>query len=239
MKKQAVERLYDWLAPLYGLWAELFETRARRRAEEISDLQPGETLLEVAIGTGKYFAGLARTRPLKLSIGLDISSGMLRRAHSRLAPNTGERICLCRGDAASMPFRDGVFDIILNCYMLDLLEEEDLPAVLAEFRRVLKVSGRLVVISMAEQVPFLNKLWMKMYRRDPLLVGGCRPIFAADSIARCDFQVRVREEISQLGFRTELVVAHSLGVTEQLPEDDRHNSSLTYHGQQGSRHAEP
>ncbi len=86
-------------------------------------------------------------------------------------------------------------------------EEEDLPAVLAEFRRVLKVSGRLVVISMAEQVPFLNKLWIKVYRRDPLLVGGCRPIFAAVSIARCGFQVRVREEIRQFGFRSELVVA--------------------------------
>jgi ubiquinone/menaquinone biosynthesis C-methylase UbiE len=207
MEKQTVERLYDWLAPLYGLWAELFETRARRRAEEISDLQRGETLLEVAIGTGKYFARLARARALKLSVGMDISPGMLRRAYSRLARKAGEQIYLCRGDATGMSFRDGVFDVILSCYMLDLLEEEDLSAVLAEFRRVLKVNGRLVVISMAEQSRFFNKLWMNVYRRVPLLVGGCRPIFAARSIARCGWQVRVHEEVSQTGFRTELVVA--------------------------------
>jgi ubiquinone/menaquinone biosynthesis C-methylase UbiE len=207
MEKQTVGRLYDWLAPLYGLWAELFETRPRRRAEEVLDIQPGETLLEVGIGTGKHFARLARASALKLSVGMDISPGMLRRAHSRLARRAGEQIYLCRGDATGMPFRDGAFDVILNCYMLDLLEEEDLSAVLAEFRRVLKVNGRLVVISMAEQSRFFNKLWMNVYRRVPLLVGGCRPIFVAKSIARCGWQVRVHEEVGQTGFRTELVVA--------------------------------
>ena len=207
MEKQTVERLYDRLAPLYGLWAELFETRARRRAEEMLDIQPGETLLEVAIGTGKHFARLAATSALKFSVGIDLSSGMLRRAHGRVERKGEAKICRCRADASAMPFRDGAFDIILNCYMLDLLEEGDIPVVLAEFSRVLKVTGRLVVISMAEQSPFFNRLWMKLYRCEPLLVGGCRPILAAASISRCGWQVRLREEVRQNGFRTELVVA--------------------------------
>ncbi len=218
MEKQIAARLYDRLALLYGFWVSLFETRARKRAEEILNIQPGEAFLEVAIGPGKDFARLAGTGLLRLSVGMDISSRMLKRAHDCIVRNQVENAYLCRADAGAMPFADGAFDIILNSYMLDLLEEADIPVVLGEFRRVLKASGRLVAVNMAEQSAFLNKLWMSIYQRYPLLLGGCRPVSAATWIARCGWHVRFREEVRQSGFRTELIVAVPSGLLSTPPK---------------------
>ncbi len=205
--KNSLNAFYERMAPLYDLWAELFETKARMRAEELLDIQKGETLLEAAIGPGRHFLKLAQKSPLKMSVGMDLSSRMLQLAHGRLQRSRRINIHLCRGNATSIPFRDGVFDKILNCYMLDLLQKEDLPLVLAEFKRVLKITGRLVVMNMAEQSPVFNRLWMSVYRHNPLLVGGCHPIEAIAWIEECGWQILQHEEIRQSGFRTELVSA--------------------------------
>jgi ubiquinone/menaquinone biosynthesis C-methylase UbiE len=169
--------------------------------------QTGETLLEVAIGPGRHFIRLAQKIDLKMSVGMDLSARMLKLAYRRLKRSRRINIHLCRGDAIALPFRDRGFDKILSCYMLDLLDERDLPVVLAEFRRVLNVTGRLVVINMAKQSPTFNRLWMSVYRRNPLLVGGCHPIGAAARIEKCGWHVLQHEEIRQSGFRTELVSA--------------------------------
>ncbi len=198
---------YDRMAPLYDLWVELFETKARRRAEEILNIQSAETLLEVAIGPGRHFIRLAQNTDLKMSVGMDLSSRMLKLADRRLKRIRRINIHLCRGDAIALPFRDGGFDRVLSCYMLDLLDERDLPVVLAEFKRVLKATGKLVVINMAEQSPFFNRLWMSIYRHNPVLVGGCRPIELAAIIEQCGWRILQREEIRQSGFRSELVSA--------------------------------
>jgi len=205
--RQRLGALYDRMAPLYDLWVELFEMKARRRAEEILNIQSAETLLEVAIGPGRHFIRLAQNIDLKMSVGMDLSSRMLKLADRRLKRTRGINIHLCRGDAIALPFRDGGFDRVLSCYMLDLLDERDLPGVLAEFKRVLKATGKLVVINMAEQSPFFNRLWMSIYRHNPVLVGGCRPIEAAAIIEQCGWRILQREEIRQSGFRSELVSA--------------------------------
>ena len=55
-----------------------------------------------------------------------------------------------------------------NCYMIDLLPEAEIPIVMREFRRVLRSDGCLVLVTMADQKPALQKLWMALYRHAPL-----------------------------------------------------------------------
>jgi ubiquinone/menaquinone biosynthesis C-methylase UbiE len=202
-----IGKLYSRLAPVYGFWGAMTERRARERALAVSELKAGESVLEVATGTGTFLAQLAAVPGLANVVGVDLAEGMTSRAHELLKSKLVARAVLARADARRLPFADGSFDVLLDCYMLDLLPERDISNVLAEFRRVLKPGGRLVALVMACQARIFNSLWMRLYRISPALVGACRPIPLAEFLVRGSWQVTMREMISQCGFRSELIVA--------------------------------
>jgi demethylmenaquinone methyltransferase / 2-methoxy-6-polyprenyl-1,4-benzoquinol methylase len=78
----------------------------RRRAAREAGLRPGGSALDVACGSGKLTAELAKIAgPRGRVVGLDFSGGMLeiaRRAHPALE--------LIEGDALNLPFDDASFD---------------------------------------------------------------------------------------------------------------------------------
>ncbi len=125
-------RLYNWpgLARSYDVWSALTESRAAARALEVADFQPGESVLEVAVGTGVMFSKLAQIRGLKRCVGIEPAEAMLCRARRRLASQPKGRASFCRADARQTPFTPQSFDAIVNCYMLDLLSESDIQEVL-------------------------------------------------------------------------------------------------------------
>ena len=202
-------RLYNWpgLARSYDIWSALTESRAAARAIEVADFQPGEAVLEVAVGTGVLFSKLAQIGGLKHCVGIEPAEAMLRRARLRLGTQRMERTSLCRADARQTPFTPQSFDAILNCYMLDLLPESDIQEVLKEFQRILKPTGRLVLLIMARQNWLTQSLWMLAYSLSPTLVGGCRPVSLSGYLAAGGWRTERDEQISQSGFRSQMILA--------------------------------
>ncbi len=91
-------------------------------------------LLDIAMGTG-YYIDRAREMGAE-AYGADLSIHACRIARSR-HPD----LRICRSDAELLPFRSGVFDIVL---CLQLIEHVPKPEnVLAEVARVLKPGGML------------------------------------------------------------------------------------------------
>lgn len=205
--RKRIARFYDLAAPVYGFWSGLFESRATLRAYQAAHLSGGESVLEVAVGGGEFYARLAKTTGLKRCVGVDLSAPMLRRTRRRLAADGVVRHNLCRASAVCLPFERAAFDMLFNLYMLDLLLVDDVPAVLQEFGRVLKPGGRLVAVSMARQAGLVNAIWMWLYRCSPVLVGGCRPLAVAEMLVANGWRISLDEQISQSGFRSELIVA--------------------------------
>jgi ubiquinone/menaquinone biosynthesis C-methylase UbiE len=198
---------YDRVAPVYGFWSGLFESRAARRAYEVAGLTGDERVLEVAVGGGEFFVELAKTPRLRQCVGIDLSRPMLARAHRRLEAVGIGSCSLCRASAISLPCRNEAFDILFNLYMIDLLLEEDVPGVLREFARVLRPGGRLILLIMARQAELVNAIWTWLYRCSPVLVGGCRPVPVAGILDQNGWKISLCEKISQGGFRSELIVA--------------------------------
>jgi ubiquinone/menaquinone biosynthesis C-methylase UbiE len=204
----SIRRAYERLAPLYDSWAAFTESRAGDRAFKMLSPQAGESFLEVAVGTGRLFVKILGTTGIGRTIGMDYSPAMLRRAQTRLTRMGGGRPPLLLGDARHLPIADGAFDLLLNCYMMDLLEEMAIPGVLAEFARVLRPAGRLVLMNMAPLGRWLNPAWMWAYGHAPSLVGGCRPVpQVRQLLAEGGWQITEHELVSQNGFRSELFLA--------------------------------
>jgi ubiquinone/menaquinone biosynthesis C-methylase UbiE len=80
--RPTIERIYDPLARIHDLWADRTHLLSRQRAPELARVQPGEPVLEVAVGTGRFFAQLATLGELKRLVGVELSREMLRRART-------------------------------------------------------------------------------------------------------------------------------------------------------------
>jgi SAM-dependent methyltransferase len=113
--------------------------------------QPGRplenlTLLDAGCGTGAFTAELAGR--LGRTVALDINVGMLRQARQKRMAGA---VAFLRGSITALPLRDAAVDGVLNNLVLHHLPDDPAagyPAnrrAIAEFARVLKPSGRLVV----------------------------------------------------------------------------------------------
>jgi SAM-dependent methyltransferase len=98
----------------------------------------GRRILDAGCGAGPLFAAL-RDRGAIMS-GFDGSAAMLEEARKRLGDDADLRVADL---AAPLPYPDGAFDDVIASLVLHYLEDPG-PA-LAEFRRVLKPGGRLIV----------------------------------------------------------------------------------------------
>jgi SAM-dependent methyltransferase len=106
-------------------------------------LQPGERVLDVACGTGVAARLAAEQVGATGSVtAVDVASDMIDVARTVPSP-AGAPVEWHVGDAASLPFPDATYNVVL-CQM-GLMFMPDRSAVLAEMRRVLVPGGRVVV----------------------------------------------------------------------------------------------
>lgn len=207
LDKDAVRGVYERIAPLYDAWALLTETRARRACLDLARVRDGESVLEVAVGTGMTFAELLARNPSGRNEGIDLTEGMLRRAKERARRVGRGEFHLALGDAYALDFPDASFDLVVNNYMFDLLPEEDFPRVLAEFHRVLRPGGRLVLVNMTKGERLQHRLAEAVYRLNPALMGGCRGVTLEPFVRAAGFEVARREVAVQLTFPSEIISA--------------------------------
>lgn len=132
----------------------LFRPFAEGVLDQMS-LQPGQSLLDVACGTG-IVARLAKQRLGNSGAvaGVDASPGMLNVARS-VAPNIDWR----EGSASALPLRsEESFDVV-TCHQ-GLQFFPDKPAAMREMRRALKPGGRIAIATWSpdSDMPFLAQL---------------------------------------------------------------------------------
>jgi ubiquinone/menaquinone biosynthesis C-methylase UbiE len=100
----------------------------------------GLDVLDAACGTGRYALLLAEAGA-RVS-GLDGSEEMLAHARRKAAARD-VALDLRTGDLSALPFEDESFDLVLSA--LALCHVPDLSPVMAEFARVLRHGGRLII----------------------------------------------------------------------------------------------
>ena len=205
--KNRIPAVYRRIAPTYDLWARLTETKARDICLEWAAIRNGESVLEIAVGTGQAFEKIVSANPDGRNEGIDITEPMLQRARQRMASHPNANYRLAIGDAFDLEFADASFDVIVNNYMFDLLPQDDFQPVLREFRRVLRRGGRLVLVNMAQGERWHHRLYERLYELSPSLMGGCRGVSLSSEVEAAGFVDVSREYLAQLGFPSEVISA--------------------------------
>ena len=202
-----IGQLYDKLANVYDVWGKLTESRARHRALELAAIEDGQSILEVAVGTGLTFREIVKRNPHGLNAGIDLSPGMLAKAKERLKKLTQANYSLSQGSAFDLSAQTESVDLLVNNYMFDLIPYQDMDKVLIEFKRVLKHGGRLILINMTEGETAGSRLYDLIYRLSPKTMGGCRGVRLAPWLERHGFMVETREYCQQMLFPSEIILA--------------------------------
>jgi ubiquinone/menaquinone biosynthesis C-methylase UbiE len=110
--------------------------RWRRMALDYVEQQP---VLEVGFGTGELLLAMAGRgwQP----VGIDLSTAMQRQTAAKLR-RRGLHTPRLQGRAQRLPFADASFGSVVSTFPAEYIVD---PASLAEFSRVLKPGGRLIV----------------------------------------------------------------------------------------------
>ena len=211
---EEMPEVYSRLAPLYKIWQRLVHRRSLQAALELAAVRNGERVLEVAVGPGTVFESLARTNTAGLTIGTDLTPTMLESTRRRLEHASLTKPCLCLSDARRLPFPDASFDLVFSSYFFDLLSAVDIETALGEMRRVLRPSGRLVVVYLLCGDPpgknSFDRLWNALCLLAPVLLGGCRPISLTSCLPTAGFSITGRRQITELGIPAEIILAKKI-----------------------------
>jgi ubiquinone/menaquinone biosynthesis C-methylase UbiE len=202
-----VEKEYSRAAWIYDLWANLTETKAVARSLELANVMDGERVLEVAVGTGLAFKMVVDRNRHGRNEGIDISPRMLSAAIERMRGYDDNSYRLQVGDARALPFDSDEFDLVINHYMLDLFPEVDFVPVLDEFFRVLRPSGRLVLVTMAFGDKWYNGLWLWIAKYFPTLLTNCRPVSISSFATVAGFKDLEVESVSQNTVPSQVIIA--------------------------------
>src|SRR2546427_326470 len=142
LEKRQVERAYELYAPVYDFIFDWIFAPGRVAAVKHLDIQRGDSVLEVGIGTG---LNLPLYPPACRLTGIDLSAEMLDKAVERVQTLAMPNVTLKVMDATSMDFADDEFDKAVATYTISAVP--DPVAVLREMRRVVKPGGVLVTLN--------------------------------------------------------------------------------------------
>ena len=131
---------YEWICRLMSLGT---GERYRRRALLNAGIVEGMRVLDVATGTGLVLRSAAQASGgTGLAVGLDPSRGMLDECRKHCGAS------LLQGRGEHLPFADSQFDMVTMGY--GLRHVADLRALFAEYQRVLKPGGRVLLLEITQ-----------------------------------------------------------------------------------------
>ena len=217
--REAVRRAYDFWSHFYDVVAAPWEYGARRQALATLPGGVGRRVLDVGMGPGAYFSEIARSALAGATVcGVDLSPNMARKANRRVRRRGIDTARVIEADAVTLPFAGDSFDTVWSSYLLDLMPIEVIACTLSEFLRVLKPSGRVVLINLTKVATERTTWYERCYRAMPSIgkayvFGGCRPVRLAHIVGAAGFVTASRTVVLH-GLPSEIVVARKPSIDE-------------------------
>lgn len=155
---------WDILAPIwdYGLSISGLKEKYRGMAVDKLNLNRGDTVLDLACGSGLNFKYLQERvgREGKI-VGLDYSSKMLEEARRKIEKNNWDNVELIEEDAANFDLDDEVDGVFCTWAMVSI---PNYKKALKNSLNVLKDWGEYVVLDFKESSGYVGKILNPIYR---------------------------------------------------------------------------
>ncbi len=163
-KTQRVSKVFHSVAHKYDLMNDLMSLGIhrlwKRFAIELSGVRQGQSILDLAGGTGDIAMKLARIAgPQGMVVLADINESMLQVGRDRLLDKGfAATVQYAQANAEQLPFPDNTFHCITIGF--GLRNVTDKARALTEMYRVLRPGGRLLILEFSKPThPLLSKLY--------------------------------------------------------------------------------
>lgn len=167
-KSEQVESMFDNIAPAYDRLNHTLSLGIdkywRKKAIGWLISSHPETILDIATGTGDFALQAYHTLQPDSITGVDISEGMMEIGREKISRlHLEDKISFRKEDCLSLSFNDESFDAITVAF--GIRNFEDIDAGLKEMYRVLKKSGRLVILELSTPQQFPMKQLYSIYSK--------------------------------------------------------------------------
>lgn len=136
---------------IYSLYSRFYDSffgrifhKGRLIANKLLDVQPGEKILEVGIGTGMSLPLYSEYAEV---VGIDISWDMIKQAREKKQYMGFSNVRLCITDASKMAFKDDCFDKAIAAHSITVIPEP--VKTLREMKRVCKKDAEFFFLNYA------------------------------------------------------------------------------------------
>ena len=201
LRYDALTRFYD---PVVALTTR--EQAFKQRLLEHARIKDGESVLDLACGTGTLAIEIKQRRSKAKVSGVDGDRAILARARVK-ARDAGVKIDFQRGVSNELPYDARTFDVVVSTLFFHHLTDEAKADTAEEIRRVLRLGGRVVIADWGRpqdpvmRMMFLNVQLLDGFRNTSSNVAGRLPEFLRDAgLKRVSVVDRMRTPLGTIEF---------------------------------------
>ena len=164
-----------------------------RAASELMNIQPGEKVLEVGIGTGMSLSLYPDNVEV---VGIDISQNMIKQAGEKKQHMGYTNVRLCITDAAEMGFKNNYFDKVIASHSITVIPQPS--KTLKELKRVCKENAEFFFLNYSGSddniVARIEKAWSPIRSR----LGLGKAIDLEGLLQKANFKIDFKNRVNIL-----------------------------------------
>lgn len=162
-----------------------------RAASELMNIQPGERVLEVGIGTGMSLSLYPDNVEV---VGIDINLNMIKQAGEKKQRMGYAHVKLCITDASEMAFKNNYFDKVIASHSITVISKPF--ETLKEIKRVCKKNAEVFFLNYGGSddnvVARIEKAWSPIRSR----LGLGKAIDLERLLHNADFKIDFKDRVS-------------------------------------------
>jgi ubiquinone/menaquinone biosynthesis C-methylase UbiE len=212
LSREQARRVYDRIGARQDTQA-FYEDRATEILVQHGQFDTARRVIEFGCGTGRFALRLlSHHLPEDAHYrALDLSPTMVRLTLARLAPFGSRAEVVLTDGSPPVDVPSASCDRFVSNYVLDLLSEDDVVAVVGEAHRILEPEGLLCLSSLSTGTGLpsrlVSRIWSRLHALRPAIVGGCRPLELRSWVPPNRWRLRHHAKLAPFGVPSEVLIA--------------------------------
>ena len=213
MQESSTKKIYDVHAMFYDATFGRLVKRRIARAISHMNIQETDCVLDLGIGTGvslNYYPNRGRI------VGIDLSSGMLRKAREKIRERGLDHASLFQADALHLPFGDNTFDHVFISHVISVVS--DPYRLIQEAQRVARENARIVIVNHFQSTNRFIAMLEKWLCPLCTKLGWRSDLALQDLIRRTGVEVDYRYKLESIDLWETVVITNNKSALPLMPK---------------------
>jgi phosphatidylethanolamine/phosphatidyl-N-methylethanolamine N-methyltransferase len=221
MQESSTRGIYDFHSIFYDATFGKLVRRRIARAISHMNIQPGDRVLDLGIGTGASLDFYPRHANI---VGIDLSGGMLRECRKKLFQKQLAPTHLFQANALELPFQDSAFDHVFISHVISVVS--DPYRLIMDAQRVAKPDARIVILNHFQSTNRFIAMVEKFLCPLCTMLGWRSDLPLQDLIRRTGVEVDYRYKLESIDLWETVVITNNKNRPMRSMSPDSGDQSL-------------